>query len=91
MLSQNQLTKVCLINQGSSECRFLFKNDNDPSQCMCYKLHHHADLIDDIVDAFIYDMEENGQDPELIGRPIGDNCKGYLPLTVLPQGYDVKP
>lgn len=91
MLSSNQLHKVCLLNQGSEECRFLGRDDNDPSKCMCFKLHHYADHIDALVENYIDDMEMNGQDPYLIGRPIGDNCKGYLPLSVLPQGYDIKP
>lgn len=79
MLSQKHLNDICLIGQGSKQCRFL---DVESSVCNCLKLTSDRQDIDNAVKKYI-SKKGNGD------YPIGDNCKGYPILYHVYQGYDL--
>lgn len=90
MLSLKQLTDVCLNLQGAKQCRYLGYDDSSVGVCICFKkVSGKKDIIDKQVTKFIEKAKANGQDPDNMGRPLANNCKGYPPLKTIKQGYDV--
>jgi len=87
-LTQLQVRNVCLYGQNG-QCRFLDQDMMDYTKFICRKKSHEKKIINEEVDAFLKECKEKNINPNTTGEPIGDNCKGYLPLQVLPQGYDV--
>lgn len=87
-LSKKQIENVCLIYNGSKQCRYL--DIDEPNKCNCLKLTCHKSDMDKRIRKYKEDLKKNGQDPSLMNTPIGDNCKGYPYLPTLKQGYDVK-
>jgi hypothetical protein len=89
-LSIPQLRDVCLLHQGSKQCRFLRSDDNDPDKFFCMKKRPtERRKIDGKVNDFIGDCQKKRIDPSKQNLPIGDNCSGYSVLKHKLQGYDV--
>lgn len=91
MLSQKQLSDVCMLHGGAQECRYL---DGEPDangnyQYRCKKKSSERKAVDEEVTEFLQECSAKGQNPHIMGFPLGDNCTGYLPFSSLPQGYDV--
>ena len=89
MLSQDQLQHVCLLYGGSKQCRYIEQDDGHWDKYYCKKMTPDRKIIDSAVDDFVKEKKDQGVDPAKSGEPLGDNCKGFLPLTDLLQGYDV--
>ena len=88
-LTANQISHVCLMWQGAKQCRYLSQDDST-GDCLCVKLvKQKREVVDRQVVKFVQQARAAGQDPAQMGRPIGDNCKGYRPLKTIPCGYDV--
>ena len=88
MLTQNQINNVCLFGQDG-QCRYLDQDILDFSKFICKKKSHEKKIIDEEVEEFLKECKDKKINPTTAGQPIGDNCRGYLPLQVMPQGYDV--
>lgn len=88
-LTQLQIQNVCLLGQGSDQCRYLAQDDHDWAKYYCLKKSSNKKEIDQEVEDFLEDCKRKGRDPEDEGNPLGDNCLGYLPLSTKQQGYDV--
>lgn len=89
MLSQKQLTDVCLLYDPTyKQCRYLSRDENDYSKHYCLKRTAKANDIDVELDDFIRDTRKKGKDPKKENVPLGDNCKGYPLLRNIQQGYD---
>jgi hypothetical protein len=87
-LSQKQIEDVCLVYSGHKACRYLIM-DQQSGKYMCGKLV--ATLKNDVdtrIDEYLDKLSQNGQDPAMMGRAIGDNCQGYIFLGYKKQGYD---
>jgi hypothetical protein len=64
--------------------------DQNTGKHMCCKLVPGLkDEIDTRIDEYIARAKKNGQDIANMGRPVGDNCPGYLYLKNAPQGCDI--
>lgn len=83
-----QVKNVCLVNQGSSACRYLAQDDYDISKYYCLKKASEKKDIDKEVSEYISECKNVGKDPDDDGYPLGDNCDGYITLLTKPQGYD---
>lgn len=88
-LTLKQLNDVCLMNQGSDQCRYLAEDDQ--GKFYCIKLTSKKAAIDKEVDEFKKKQKSMGVDPVGLGHPLGDNCKGYTFFRHKTQGYDVAP
>lgn len=87
-LSPNQLAHVCLKGGGEGECRYL--SEGDDGNFYCLKLvAMRRKKIDEAVTWFEKTRTDHGLDPADEAVPQGDNCKGYLLLLDVLQGYDV--
>ena len=92
-LTQNQLQHVCMINNGSQQCRYVDEDMDDDGNIIyvCKKLSPpDRQIIDNEVDDFMNGLKATNQDPYKQGVPLGDNCKGYIKLVTKPQGYDLE-
>ena len=90
MLSQNHLNRVCMLNCGTDQCRYL---DNDDKFCLKL-VPEKKKYIDGKVAEHFSKCKTDGTDPYADPRlPLGNGggCKGYLPLLHKLQGYDIKP
>lgn len=84
-----QLDDVCLRYKGTQECRYLARDDQNPGVFVCLKqVAAKKAIIDTQVKKFVEKAKANGQDPTVMGRALGDNCKGYPNFRRLVQGYD---
>ena len=89
MLSLKQLTDVCLLGQGSGECRYLDQDESDSSKFYCLKKSSaRAKDIDAELEELIKDSLMKNKDPKKNNIPLGDNCSGYPLLRNKMQGYD---
>lgn len=79
MLSPKQLQNVCLLNQGTKQCRYL-EGDYLANSFVCRKK---------TPDRVKIDLEIKEDKDNLMGYPTGDNCRGYLCFKHILQGYDV--
>ena len=89
MLSLAQMKDVCLLYQGSETCRYLVADENDYQKYYCKKLTSERDLLDELTEDFIQECTKTGADPNDGSTALGDNCKGYLFLKDVHQGWDV--
>jgi len=91
-LSQAQITDVCMFGTDHHECRYL-DGESDPQtgdmKFICKKQSLERKAIDEEVDEHLAESKKNGINPISQGVPLGDNCKGYLPMKDMVQGYDV--
>lgn len=87
-LTQKHVQNVCLWQQDG-QCRFLDQDAFDYMKFICKKKSPEKKVIEEEVDEFLKECKDKNVNPYSAGQPIGDNCSGYLPLQVLPQGYDV--
>jgi hypothetical protein len=88
MLSQLQVERVCMLNKGSDQCRYL---DVVNDKCFCKKKSPDAKFIEAEVADFIKNAKKNNINPYTQKVPLGDGngCKGYLYLSNKLQGFDV--
>lgn len=86
MLTLRQVEDVCFINDPAKLCRYI--DTSSGVYCCLKKVSIKKKKIDDQVKKFIDKATKNGQDPDYMQRPIGDNCSGYIYLKTVPQGYD---
>lgn len=90
MLSKNHMQKYCLIDDETNRrCRYLAEDDMVLGKNQCLKLTTQKDVIDDELNSLISISIKKNTDPKLENIPMGDNCKGYLPLKHIMQGYDI--
>lgn len=90
MLTLPQLRDVCLCYDGTHErCRYLEQDDDDWNVFFCVKkIPKKKEMIDAEIAAFLKKCRDTGKDPTKENIPLGDNCKGYLKLRHVQQGYD---
>lgn len=90
-LTQNQVKHVCMLYSGTDQCRYIDEDLDDDGNIVyvCKKMSPEKSIVDIEVKEFLDDMKKSGQDPAKQGVPLGDNCKGYIKLTVKQQGYDL--
>ena len=91
MLSKQQLSKVCLLNQGHEQCRYLDGDENDYTKHYCKKLSPEKSIIDEEVLLFLKDAKNQGINPQSQNCPLGTGggCQGFVVLKTKMQGYDV--
>lgn len=89
MLSKNHVAKRCLLYNGHKTCRYLVIDQITGDYLCVKKVPGLKDEIDDRVAVFEEKAKDNGQDVTNLGRPIGDNCQGYLYLKNTQQGFDI--
>lgn len=89
MLSLPQVRDVCLSYQGALQCRYLSYDNVSGAQVCLKKVSSKKNIIDEQVKKFIEKAKIQGQDPDQMGRALGDNCKGYPPFKKMKQGYDI--
>lgn len=91
MLTLAQINDVCLVNGGSSQCRFLAEDDR--GNFYCIKKISKRNKIDLEVAEFEKKQRAQGRaqgiDPHTLNIPIGDNCSGYVFFRHRRQGYDL--
>jgi len=78
-----------LVYFGHKSCRYLVYDQNSGEYLCCKKVSGLKEEIDKRVTEFENKSVVNGQDLSLLGRPLGDNCPGYLYLKNVQQGYDI--
>lgn len=84
-LSDKHVKDICMLGCNDKQCRFLDTSDNYNSYTFqCLKKTSFKDEINKSTNTFIKDNNNK----KVVGVPLGDNCKGYLPLSTLVQGYD---
>ena len=88
-LSKKQLEDYCLPLGGHQRCRYLAEDDHGFGQHYCIKKTKMKSKIDLKVEELIKTMKRKGTNPASQGRPLGDNCKGFILLHHKEQGYDV--
>lgn len=87
MLSKKQLLDICMLGSGSSTCRYLGRDDADPTKHVCLKLTADKKRIDNkIVDKTA--QIGGALPPHMANWPMGNNCDGYPLLKHIEQGYD---
>ena len=89
MLSKKQVDDVCLIYAGQKMCRYMIYDQQTGKHLCCKKVQELKEEIDKRVEEYVARAKKNGQDLSIMGRPVGDNCPGYLYLKNILQGYDV--
>lgn len=89
MLTLPQIKDVCMTWQGYEQCRYLNHDASSGNSYCVKKVPGRKAIYDDQVKKFVANAKANGQDPKALGRPLGDNCRGYPPLKLVKQGYDI--
>ena len=90
-LSKGQVSDVCLLGQGTQQCRYLAEDDVDRNMFYCLKKSKDKkDKIDVEVSSLVKDLKRRGKDIDAQNIPVGNNCGGYIILKHVEQGYDVK-
>ena len=90
-LSNNQVSDVCLLGQGTQQCRYLAEDDVVVNKFYCLKKSKDKkEKIDTEVSFLVKDLKRQGKDISNQNIPIGNNCRGYIILKHIEQGYDVK-
>jgi len=92
MLSKLQLERVCLLNYGHEQCRYLDGDEHDRTKFHCKKLSPERKIIDEELSHFLKEKKKAGEDPKKEGVALGNGggCKGFVVLNTKLQGYDVK-
>jgi hypothetical protein len=90
-LTKKQVADVCLIHQSHKQCCYLDEAmaQNGDIVYVCRKLSPEKNTIDEELDDFVAECKKNNNNPKAQDVPMGDNCKGYVPLANIKQGYDV--
>jgi hypothetical protein len=93
-LTDKHVVDICCHFSGSKACRYLSTEYSAAGtygyKYLCLKLvPAEKARIDKEIDDFIKQTRKNGQDPRQLGRPLGDNCKGYIYLKYKKQGYNL--
>lgn len=90
MLSKKHMQNYCLADDMTyKRCRYFFEDDFIYGKNQCMKMTSQKKSIDEeVIDLIDISIKKN-IDPTLENIPMGDNCKGYLPLKHIVQGYDV--
>jgi hypothetical protein len=89
MLSKKHLENYCLPQAGHKRCRYLAEDEENFGKCYCIKKTKHKIKIDAKLEALLKSYKAKNIDPAMQGRPLGDNCKGFIILEHKEQGYDV--
>lgn len=90
-LSKGQVSDVCLLGQGTQQCRYLAEDDVVRNMFYCLKKSKDKkDKIDVEVSSLVKDLKRRGKDIDAQNIPVGNNCGGYIILKHVEQGYDVK-
>ena len=77
-------------NDPSQYCRYCETNyGTNGLVVICLKRTPKKKIIDAQVKSFVTDCVKKGIDPQKQGRPMGDNCQGYLMLRNIQQGCDI--
>ena len=88
MLSKKQVADICMVGQGSDQCRYA-TFDTLTGHWNCYKLRPVEKVKINKKLGEVYDkLKAMGHDPAKAGYALGDNCSGYPLLKTLEQGYD---
>jgi len=88
VLSLKQVKNVCSgsLSSPSGMCKYLEKDDLDPSKYYCLKLiAEKKAIIDKRVVEFLKDSKNKGKNPYLQKFPLGGNCSGYIKLKNIAQ------
>lgn len=89
-LTNKHVADVCYYDGGKHCCRYLGDEYVDGKTIFfCQKHSVDRDRIDQMVNEHIVALNFSMLNDD--DTPVGDNCKGYPVLKVLPQGYDIKP
>ena len=92
-LTDKHAQDICCCYNGAKCCRYLsteFTQTTLGYRHLCLKLvSSEKTRIDKEMDEFLKQCKKNGQDPKMMGRPLGDNCKGYIYLKYKKQGYNL--
>lgn len=93
-LTEKHAQDICCCYSGGKCCRYLSTEYKAGAvggiRYLCLKLvPAEKARIDKESDEFIKQAKKNGQDPRQMGRPLGDNCKGYIYLKYKRQGYNL--
>lgn len=89
MLTKKHLQDVCLLNQGSAQCRYLEADPRDYTKFVCKKKTPSRNIYDELVEEHIKQCASEGVDPKQTSEAQGNNCSGYLPFKNILQGYDL--
>jgi hypothetical protein len=89
MLSKKHLEDRCLVWGGHKTCRYLVYDQQTGKNLCCKQVQGLKDEIDKRIEDYTTKAKKNNQDLSMLGRPVGDNCDGYLYLKNTLQGYDV--
>jgi hypothetical protein len=90
-LSKDQVSDVCLLGQGTQQCRYLAEDDVVRNMFYCLKKSKDKkEKIDVEVSSLVKDLKRKGKDIDAQNIPVGNNCSGYIILKHIEQGYDVK-
>lgn len=89
-LTNKHVQDICLQYGGHKQCRYLIYDQTSGKHMCCKLVKALKDDVDKRIDEFLKKAKQNGQDPAMMGRGIGDNCQGYIFLKYKKQGYDVK-
>lgn len=89
MLTKKHSEDVCLVYVGHKTCRYMIYDQQTGKHMCSKKVQGLKDEIDQRIEEYVDRAKKNSQDLALMGRPIGDNCPGYLYLKNTLQGYDV--
>jgi len=90
MLTDKQVSSVCLLGAGAASCRYLESDPLDWRKFNCVKkLLGLKQNRDKTVKAYLELCKKQGVDPLQQYEPIGDNCSGYVYLKHIKQGIDI--
>jgi hypothetical protein len=89
MLSKKQVEDMCLLYAGHKSCRYLIYDQETGKHLCCKKVQGLKNDIDNRIEMYLERVKKEGQDIAMLGRPLGDNCPGYLYLKSCLQGHDV--
>ena len=90
-LSKDQVSDVCLLGQGTQQCRYLAEDDVIINTFYCLKKSKNKkEKIDVEVSSLVRDLKRKGKDINARNIPVGNNCGGYIILKHIEQGYNVK-
>lgn len=89
MLSKAHVENICLAYAGHKTCRYLIYDQQTGKHLCCKKVPGLAEDVDKRIEVFLDKTNKDGQDLVMLGRPVGNNCQGYLYLKNAPQGFDI--
>jgi hypothetical protein len=90
MLSQRHTEDVCLLYQGSKQCRYLESDPYDYTKFYCRKLTGDRKILDELVEEHVQKCLDQGDNPADSNMAQGDHCSGFVYFKSMVQGYDVE-